>query len=79
MHHQIPGCKKPLLTTFPFFLTFQLEQVLDNPRQFKLRVEEPELQGLVENLHYSSEVLQANLVEAVLYFLCALEGKAYLF
>ncbi|XP_072860331.2 gasdermin-A [Pogona vitticeps] len=61
--------EKHLLQT----LEFQLEQALEDRLQFKLKTDEPELQDLVVNLLDSSGAIIVDLVEAVLYFLQALD------
>ncbi|KAJ7313580.1 hypothetical protein JRQ81_005088 [Phrynocephalus forsythii] len=54
-------------------LEFQLEEALEDPEHFRLRANEPELQGLVENLQDPSGAICAELAGAVLYFLQALD------
>ncbi|KAJ7313579.1 hypothetical protein JRQ81_005087 [Phrynocephalus forsythii] len=61
--------EKDLLQT----LKFQLEEALEDPEHFRLRANEPELQGLVENLQDPSGAICAELAGAVLYFLQALD------
>ncbi|XP_033026140.1 gasdermin-A [Lacerta agilis] len=54
-------------------LELQLEEALEGTSQFELKAGKPELRDLVENLQDSSGAIFADLVEAVLYFLYALD------
>ncbi|XP_015687751.1 gasdermin-A [Protobothrops mucrosquamatus] len=54
-------------------LEFQLEQVLEDPEQFRLNMDKPEFKDLMENLQDVKGVIVTELAEATLYFLQALE------
>ncbi|XP_070585847.1 gasdermin-A2-like [Erythrolamprus reginae] len=54
-------------------LELQLEQVLEDPEQVKLNMDEPEFMDLMDNLHDGKGAIVTELAEATLYFLQALD------
>ncbi|KAM3821065.1 gasdermin-A3-like [Vipera latastei] len=54
-------------------LELQLEQVLEDPEQFRLNMDKPEFKDLMENLQDVKGAIVTELVEATLYFLQGLD------
>ncbi|XP_070585846.1 gasdermin-A2-like [Erythrolamprus reginae] len=54
-------------------LELQLEQVLEDPEQVKLNMDEPEFMDLMDNLHDGKGAIVTELAEATLYFLQVLD------